>query len=61
MPDGIVDIVDDEMTSYPLHDFICEGDIEAEDWEVVDPAPTGREEVMPPNELKLYNENIDGF
>ena len=60
MADGIVDVVDDE-TSYPLHDFMDEGDIEAEDWEVVDPAPTGREEVMLPNELKLYNENIDGF
>ena len=46
---------------YQADDCLTSNDMMAEDWEVVDPAPTGREEVMLPNELKLYNDNIDGF
>lgn len=51
----------DYIPMYNTDEFIMSDDMTAEDWEVVDPTPTGREEVMLPNELKLYNENIDGF
>ena len=55
----------DYIPMYNTDEFIMSDDMTAEDWEVVEPAPThtliGRGKVMTYDELKLYNENIDGF